>query len=202
MAADKVDWVGRSKLLVFPILLFPMLWGIWVGFNGGLGPDPAKAFVDHNGLWAFRLLLLSLAMTPLRYLTRRSFWTRYRRMLGLFAFSYVLVHVLGYAFLLFDGHWSEILVELAKRPYIIVGGAAFFLLIPLALTSTRGWQKRLGRHWIDLHRLVYPASVLALIHFAWVQKLGFLAVWPYVVVLVALFGIRIGKRYAHRFGKV
>lgn len=196
MTVINADWIERSKFVVFPLLLAPLFLGVWTGAGAGLGPDPAKAFVDLNGLWAFRFLLLSLMMTPLRYLTGQSFWIRYRRMLGLSAFFYASIHVLSYIFLLFGGKWAEISVELVKRPYIIVGGFAYLLLLPLALTSTRGWQKRLGRRWVRLHQLVYAVAALALIHFAWVKKTGFYEIWPYALALVLLLGIRIWKRFA------
>lgn len=198
----RVDWVGRCKLVLFPALLLPFCWLLWGGFSGRLGPDPAKAFVDQAGLWAFRFLLICLAMTPLRYLTRRSFWIRYRRMFGLFAFFYATVHLCSYVFLLFGGRWTEISVELTKRPYVMVGAFAFLLLMLLAVTSTHGWQRRLGRKWVGLHRLIYPAAVLVLIHFAWVKKLGFIAIWPYAVALVLLLGVRLWKRLELSSSKV
>lgn len=188
------DWVGLSKLLLVPALLLPLGLVLWRGFHGQLA-DPAKALVDQTGLWAFRSLLLSLAMTPLRYLTHRSFWIRYRRMLGLFAFFYALVHVSSYVFLLFGARWADLAVELTKRPYVMVGAAAFLLMLPLALTSTRGWQRRLRRNWMRLHRLVYPLSLLVLVHFAWVKKLGFEAVLPYVAILFLLLGIRVWRYF-------
>ncbi|MDF3031782.1 MAG: sulfoxide reductase heme-binding subunit YedZ [Moraxellaceae bacterium] len=202
MRDSSPDWIARSKLVLFPLFLCPLFWLLWSGFGGGLGPDPAKTFVDQNGLWAFRFLLLCLAMTPLRYLTRRSFWGRYRRMLGLFAFFYACVHVISYVFLLFGGRWSEIVVELAKRPYIMVGAMAFVMLIPLAITSTRGWQRKMGRGWVRLHTLIYPAGFLVLLHFLWVKKLGLEAIWPYALLLVLLIGMRIWKRYTLPQSKV
>jgi sulfoxide reductase heme-binding subunit YedZ len=123
-------------------------------------------------------------------------------MLGLFAFFYASVHLISYVFLLFGGHWSEIFVEVTKRPYIIVGGLAYVLLLPLALTSTRGWQQRLGRRWVRLHLLVYVVAVLVLIHFSWVKKTGLLASWPYALVLGLLFGARIWKQFTSFLAKV
>lgn len=185
------DWVGHSKLLLFPVLLLPLVWLIWAGASNHLGPDPAKALVDQTGLWAFRILLLCLAMTPLRHLTGRSLWGRYRRMLGLFALFYALVHVNSYVFLLFGARWSELLVELTKRPYIIVGSLALLLMLPLGVTSTRGWQSRLKYRWVQLHRLIYPLSLLVLLHFFWVKKLGIQAVWIYALLLFCLLGLRV-----------
>lgn len=190
----RVDWVGGSKLLLFPVLLLPLALVLWQGFQGRL-PDPAKNLVDLTGLWAFRCLLLCLAMTPLRLLTGRSAWIRYRRALGLFALFYASVHVTSYVFLLFGARWGDLAVELTKRPYVMVGAAAFLLMLPLGVTSTRGWQRRLKRRWVQLHRLVYPVAVLVLVHLAWVKKLGFAAVLPYTTALVLLLGIRLWRYF-------
>lgn len=190
----RIDWVGRSKLLLFPVLLLPLALVLWQGFQGRL-PDPAKNLVDQTGLWAFRYLLLCLAMTPLRLLTGRSAWIRYRRALGLFALFYATVHVASYVFLLFGARWGDLAVELTKRPYVMVGAAAFLLMLPLGVTSTRGWQRRLKRRWVQLHRLVYGVAVLALVHLAWVKKLGFAAVVPYTTALALLLGIRLWRYF-------
>lgn len=190
----RTDWVGRSKVLLLALLMLPLLLVLWRGFQGQLA-DPAKQLVDQTGLWAFRLLLLGLAMTPLRWLTGYSAWTRYRRMLGLSALFYALVHVSSYVFLLFGAQWGAIGGELAKRPYVMVGAAALLCMIPLGVTSTRGWQRRLKQDWVRLHRLVYLVAVLALIHFAWVKKLGFEAILPYAAVLFLLFALRIWRYF-------
>ncbi len=180
-----------SKILLFIVILTPCLWLIFAAMNNQLGADPAKKLVDQTGLWAIQCLWLSLAMTPLKNWTGSSQWIQYRRMTGLFAFFYVLLHFLSYVFLLFGAQWAFIGQELTKRPYIIVGFTAFVLLIPLAITSTAGWQRRLKRRWLTLHKLVYLVAVLALIHFIWLKKLGIFAVWPYALVLFILFAERI-----------
>ena len=180
-----------SKILLFIALLTPCLWLIFAAMNNQLGADPAKKLVDQTGLWAIQCLWLSLAMTPLKNWTGSSQWIQYRRMIGLFAFFYVLLHFLSYVFLLFGAQWAFIGQELTKRPYIIVGFTAFVLLIPLAISSTAGWQRRLKRRWLTLHKLVYIIAVLALIHFIWLKKLGIFAVWPYALVLFILFAERI-----------
>ena len=180
-----------SKILLFIALLLPCFWLIFAAMNNQLGADPAKKLVDQTGLWAIQCLWLSLVMTPLKNWTGSSQWIQYRRMIGLFAFFYVLLHFLSYVFLLFGAQWAFIGQELTKRPYIIVGFTAFVLLIPLAITSTAGWQRRLKRRWLTLHKLVYIIAVLALIHFIWLKKLGIFAVWPYALVLFILFAERI-----------
>lgn len=191
MSEKRADWPGRLKWLVFPCLLLPAAWLLFRAINNQLGPDPAKELVDQAGLWAFRCLLFSLTMTPLKILTRRSFWIRYRRMLGLFALFYAVVHVLAYVFLLFAASWGELAIELTKRPYVMVGSLALVILLTLGATSTRNWQKRLRQGWVRLHRLVYVASLLVLVHFSWVKKLGVTSIWPYALALFLLLGVRI-----------
>lgn len=191
MYTRAVDWPGRAKLILFPLLLAPAGWLLYAALYNRLGPDPAKELVDQSGLWAFRCLLLSLTMTPLRLVTHRTAWTRYRRMIGLFALFYALLHFTAYVFLLFGARWSELWVELAKRPYVMVGAGAILILLVLGVTSTQGWQRRLKRRWVKLHRLVYAAALLVLLHFMWVNKLGLAAIWPYALLLLFLLGVRI-----------
>ncbi|PTQ88223.1 sulfite oxidase heme-binding subunit YedZ [Agitococcus lubricus] len=185
------QWIGYSKPLIFLLLCLPTVWLVLSAYQQNLGADPAKKLVDETGLWALRILLLSLAMTPFRYWTGSGVWLHYRRMLGLFAFYYVVLHLLSYTFLLFGANWSYLQQELTKRPYIIVGFSAFLLLIPLALTSTKNWQRRLGQRWRKLHQLVYLIALLAMLHVIWLKKLGVWAVWPYALCLFILLAERI-----------
>lgn len=185
------QWISRSKPFVFLTLLLPFIWLAYLASQNMLGADPAKKLVDETGLWSFRILLLSLAMTPLKNWTGSSVWIHYRRMTGLFAFFYVLLHLCIYVFLLFGAQWAFIGAELIKRPYIVVGFSAFLLLIPLAITSTKSWQKRLGKNWVKLHKLVYIISILGLVHLIWLKKLGIVAVWPYALILFILLSERI-----------
>lgn len=191
MSLPGIGREGLAKAIVLFIGLVPAALLLWAGLNDRLGPDPAKLLVDETGLWAIRFLFLSLAMTPLRRVTGFSLWMRYRRMLGLFSLFYAFLHVISYVFLLFGAQWSQLVTELVKRPYILVGSLALLLMVPLGLTSTKGWQRRLGRRWRSLHRLVYPVSLLALLHFAWVNKLGILVVWPYALALALMLGLRL-----------
>lgn len=183
------------RALLFVVSLLPLLWLTWRALGNHLGPDPAKELVDELGLWAIRFLLLSMAMTPLRLLSGKSFWVAFRRQTGLFAFFYAVLHVLVYVFLLFGAEWQAIASELSRRPYIIAGLAALACLLPLAVTSTRGWQQRLGRRWKSLHKLVYVAALLAMLHFIWLKKLGIYAVWPYALLLLILLAVRIAYRW-------
>lgn len=191
MNTQKPDGHVRSRWLLFLVMLMPALWLLYLAITNQLGPDPAKELVDQTGLWAFRSLLLSLCMTPLRIITRRPFWIRYRRMLGLFALFYAVSHAMVYVFLLFGARWGELATELTKRPYIMIGSLALLLLLALGVTSTRGWQRRLRHNWVRLHRLVYVASLLVLLHFSWVNKLGLASIWPYALALLLLLGVRV-----------
>jgi sulfoxide reductase heme-binding subunit YedZ len=197
-APKKRDWVGLAKIPLFMGCLLPFVVLAFEAVRNDLGPDPAKHVVDFCGIWAIRLLWACLALTPLRIVSGRAIWIRYRRMLGLFAFFYAALHVLAYVFLLFGAQWDELLTEITKRPYIIVGAIAFTALVPLAITSTRGWQRRLGRRWVKLHKLIYLASLLALLHFTWLKKLGLEATWPYALILAVLLGMRIFNWYRRR----
>ncbi|MFN3586703.1 MAG: sulfite oxidase heme-binding subunit YedZ [Moraxellaceae bacterium] len=187
----RVDAVAWSKVVLWLMLLWPAGSLLLAGVQDRLGPDPAKALVDATGLWALRCLLLSLCMTPLRRWTGHSVWLRYRRLLGLFALFYACLHVVAYVFLLFGAQWQELGRELLHRPYVMVGAAAFLILLLMGLTSTRGWQRRLARRWGQLHRLVYAALPLVLVHYFWVQKLGWQVVWPYAMAAALLLGIRL-----------
>lgn len=178
------------KPLIFILALLPAVWISWQLFIVQQSPDPAKYLVDQAGYWAMRLLWLCLLLTPLRYLTKESGWIRLRRMLGLFAFSYACIHVFAYWFLLFAAEWSRIWPELTKRPYVMVGMLAFLLLIPLAVTSTQAWQRRLKRNWRRLHQAVYLIAILVLIHFTWVKKLGIQSTAFYAASLLIMLGIR------------
>ena len=164
------DRIGASKPLVFCVCLAPLAWLVWDTLQDMLGTDPVAQLEHRSGIWALRLLLATLAITPLRRVTGWHKAIRYRRMLGLFAFFYVTVHLSIYVFIDLDRYWSQLLVEIAKRPYITVGFTAWLLLIPLALTSTQKMMRRLGRRWQKLHRLVYPIALLGVLHFLWLVK--------------------------------
>ena len=145
-------------------------WDVATRGSDALGADPVAAIEHRLGLWALRLLMVALAITPLRQLTGWNVLAKFRRMLGLYAFAYASLHLLAYLVLDLRGDWLHLAEDIAKRPYITVGFAAWLLLVPLAVTSTRGWMRRLGRNWGRLHRLVYAIAALAVLHFWWVVK--------------------------------
>lgn len=139
---------------------------------GGLrvGPNPQLYIRDVLGTWGLRLLLLTLAMTPLRHLTGKPWPLRFRRLLGLWAFAYLALHFLTYFFFDRSLDIDVIIEDILKRPYITLGLAAFLLMVPLAVTSTAGWQRRLRTRWLQLHRLIYPIAILGCWHYYWLVK--------------------------------
>lgn len=167
---------------------------IWLGSQtvaDGLGANPIEALLHLTGRWGLAFLLLGLAVTPLRRLTGWGRLIRVRRLLGLFAFFYLTLHFSIYLGVDQGFAWEFIAEDITERPFITVGFAAFVLLIPLAVTSTRGWIRRLGRRWQLLHRLVYPAAILGVVHFYWKVKAD--TYWPLVAggVLGALLLARL-----------
>ena len=158
------------KPAVFISCLLPLAWLLYAAFADALGPNPIEALLRQSGDWVLRFLLITLSMTPLRKITGWSGWIRLRRMLGLYTFFYAVLHFTIYIWLDRELLWSEVLVDIGKRPYITVGFTALVLMIPLALTSTRGWQRRLGRNWKKLHQLVYISAVGGVFHYLWLVK--------------------------------
>ena len=158
------------RALVFLICLIPFLKLGWDALRGDLTANPIEDLTHRTGWWALTLLMVTLAITPLRRLTGWNRAIEYRRMLGLFAFFYACLHVSIYFGLDQLLSFEYILEDIAERPYITVGFTAWLLLIPLALTSTRGWIRRLGKRWQRLHRLIYVSAALGVLHFLWLVK--------------------------------
>ena len=185
------------KALVFLLCLVPLaklaleIFGV-AGMS--LGANPIEELIHRLGIWGLNFLLITLAVTPLRRLTGKSWLLRFRRMLGLFAFFYVLMHFLTYAGLDQRFDLPVIFEDIAERPFITVGFTAFLLLIPLAATSTNAMMKRLGRRWQKLHRLVYVIAILGVVHFYWQVKLDTLEPLIYAAILAALLGYRLKGR--------
>lgn len=160
-----------TKAVVFAICLVPLAILLWRGFHRELGANPIEFITHATGDWTLRFLVLTLAISPLRKIVHQPQLIRFRRMLGLFAFFYVCLHFATWIGLdkFFD--WSEMWKDVQKRRFITVGFAGFVLLIPLAITSTAGWIRRLGgRRWQLLHRLVYLTAILGVIHYYWLVK--------------------------------
>ena len=149
--------------------VWPLLW-LYQAWQDVLGPDPGKVLVDRLGLGTLVLLLITLSMTPAQKLTGWAGWVAVRRQLGLWCFTYVVLHLIGYTAFILGFDWSQLGVELRKRPYIIVGALGFLCLLALAVTSNRYSQRRLGSGWKKLHRLAYVVLGLGLLHMLWIVR--------------------------------
>ncbi|MEM9778496.1 MAG: protein-methionine-sulfoxide reductase heme-binding subunit MsrQ [Pseudomonadota bacterium] len=181
------------KIPVWPgyVLGFlPAVWLFWQAMQGNLGANPVKALEHEYGKIALQLLIASLLVTPILQLTRLNL-IRYRRMIGLMAFYYVLMHFAVYLFLDLQLNWAQVVKDVTKRPYIIVGTLALLMLIPVALSSNDWSVRKLGAGaWCKIHKLVYPASILAAVHYIWLVKSWPLEPVLYLVGMVLLVGWR------------
>jgi sulfoxide reductase heme-binding subunit YedZ len=184
---QRIRW---SKPAIFLLCLLPLCLLVIRTINNDLGANPVETLTHDTGDWALRFMLLSLAVTPLRLLTRRAWLIRYRRMLGLFAFFYAFLHFTVYLWIDQSFLWSEIAADILKRPYITMGFAAFLILLPLAATSTKGMVRRLGKRWASLHRLVYPAALLAILHFIWLTRADYREPGVYLALFLLLMLFR------------
>lgn len=188
------------KPLVFITCLIPL--GLAVGqaldLFGGLGANPIEALLDHFGNWALRFLMIALAVTPLRQLTGITMLAQFRRMLGLFAFFYVLMHLLVYLLLDQSLLVSAIIEDIVERPFITLGVIAFIVLLAMALTSTAGMRRRLGKRWQKLHYGAYIAGVLGVWHYWWQVKSDIREPLIYATILALLLGYRLYKKRVKR----
>jgi sulfoxide reductase heme-binding subunit YedZ len=196
------------KLVVFVAALVPFAHLVWRGFNGDLTADPLVEITNDTGIWTLRFVVITLAITPVRRLTGWNPVIRFRRMLGLFAFFYGALHFLTYvvgdrfasldfpdgfvAWSTFVNLMASIWEDVAKRPYITVGFIAFVSMIPLALTSTAGWIRRLGgRNWQRLHRLIYLTAIAGVTHYWWRVKADTLHPFIYAALVAVFLGYRV-----------
>lgn len=185
--------------LVFLAAMVPLALLLNSALNNQLGADPAKTIVDELGTWAMNFLWITLAITPAR---RVIGWRKpllFRRMMGLYAFFYAALHLLAVATFILGWRADLIVREVSERPYVIAGFAGFLLLIPLAITSTSGWQARLGRRWRTLHMLVFPAALLVLLHFIWLIRASYAEATFYTILLALLLGIRLYLKRRRRY---
>lgn len=155
-----------------------------------LGPEPGKEIVWFTGTWAFNFLLIALAVTPIKDLLKQKWLLMHRRMLGLFAFFYATLHLLAYFAFLLEWQWQELGKEIVDRPYLLVGMLAWLLLVPLTVTSTKKWQRRLKRNWKKLHKLVYFIGLLAAVHYLLQIRSSWFEPVLYTVLLLLLLAPR------------
>jgi methionine sulfoxide reductase heme-binding subunit len=189
------------KALVWIACLAPLLLIITRGFgiaDSSLGANPVEEVLHTLGKTALNLMMITLAITPARIVTGFNWLVRLRRLLGLFCFFYALLHLATYAALDQRLDLGLLLVDVTQRPYITLGFVAILLMLPLAITSTSRMQRRLGRRWIQLHRLVYPAAVLSVLHFWWQMKLDVSEPLVYAIVLALLLGHRAARALKRR----
>jgi methionine sulfoxide reductase heme-binding subunit len=180
------------KVLAFLLCLVPFLQLVWGALRGNLGANPVEEITHTTGDWTLRFLVLTLSITPLRRLTGWSQATRFRRMLGLFAFFYSCLHFTIYCLSISNLNLAQIGTDIAKRPYVTVGFTGFILLIPLAITSTKKWIVRLGgKRWQMLHRLIYLSAIAGVLHYLWLVKLDIRFPVRYAVVVGLLLLFRV-----------
>ena len=192
--AGSKSFYRLSKPLVFLLCTLPLALLLARAFAVAgldLGANPIEELLHELGRWGLKFLLLTLLVTPLRRWTGWNWLIRFRRMLGLFAFFYVVLHFAVYAVLDQGLDIAVIIEDVIKRPYITLGMAGLLMLIPLAITSTKGMMRRLGKRWQKLHRLVYAIAIVAVWHFYWQVKLDTLEPAAYVLVLTGLLGVRV-----------
>ena len=186
-----------TKPVVFLVALIPFLWSAWyiyqafLGYHTPLGANPIEKFIRFNGDWAMRMLLITLVVTPFAKFGKMPDLYRYRRMLGLFAFFYGFIHIMGYVGLDQFFYWAAIWDDILRRNFITVGAAAFLLMLPLAITSTKGMMRRLGgKRWRALHRLIYPAAILVIVHYYMMVKADPIEPVIYGIILAILLAAR------------
>jgi sulfoxide reductase heme-binding subunit YedZ len=184
------------KPALFVICALPLLSLLWAAFGIGgasLGANPIEKIQDTFGEWGLRFLVITLAITPLRDWFNLPWLVQLRRMLGLYAFFYVLLHFLNWLLLDQGLYWPGIVEDIGKRPFITIGFAAFLMLIPLAVTSTNKMMRRLGKRWKSLHRLIYVISLLAVWHYYWQVKSDVTEPLIYLAIVLVLLGWRVWK---------
>ncbi|KAA3612501.1 MAG: sulfoxide reductase heme-binding subunit YedZ [Calditrichaeota bacterium] len=178
-----------KPVLVFFCLL-PILYLIYAAFTDNLGANPIEELLRQTGFWTLIFLVATLSISPIRKFSGWNKIIQFRRMIGLFTFFYAFLHFGVYLGLDRFFEWPEIVEDISKRPFITIGFSAFILLIPLAITSTKGWIRRLGKKWKKLHYLVYLVAVLGVVHFWWLVKKDITEPMIFAIIFTALFGIR------------
>jgi sulfoxide reductase heme-binding subunit YedZ len=189
------------KSFLFVLCFLPagyMFYAVFLALRGEniLGTDPPKALSLQTGEWAIRMLVFSLALTPIRYLFNTVAVWQYRRMIGLYAFFYATLHLLVFLMFLLQWRWADIGIEIVERPFITIGFAAYVLMIPLAVTSFNYAQRKLGRNWKRIHRSIYVISILAVLHVIWIVRSSYGDALLYGGLVLLLLGYRLLRHYS------
>ncbi len=199
IARQKLLLHPAAKPVLFTLCLLPFAWLLYTALTNQLGANPAEALIRSLGDWTLRFLCIVLAVTPLRVVSKTPALARFRRMLGLFVYFYVVLHLLSYSWFDMGFDVPDIAKDIAKRPFILVGFAGFVLLTPLAATSFNAAIKAIGaKRWQMLHKLVYAIAGLGILHFFWMRagKNNFAEVFVYAAILAVLLGWRVWHRWA------
>ena len=179
------------KVIVFILCLWPLAAISLNIYFDELGPEPIKKIMHHFGEWTLIFICLTLAMSPLKRFTHFSFWTKFRRMLGLYVFFYATLHLLVYVGLDYRFDWDPILNDVLKKKYIFIGFSAWLLLIPLAATSSQKMIKLLKHNWKKIHKLIYIIAVFGSLHYIWLSKTIFFKPLIYSLIILVLLALRI-----------
>jgi len=190
--------IARFKVAIFLLCLIPLLRLFWLAFHDDLSANPIEFVERSTGYWALFMLLCTLSLSPIRLLTGRSWQLQYRRMLGLFMFFYACLHLMTYLWLDYAFNWADIIKDIIKHPYVLVGASAFILTLPLAITSNNAMIRLLRERWKQLHSMVYVIAVLGVVHFLWLVKKDLREPILYAVILALLLAIRIYYRISKR----
>jgi sulfoxide reductase heme-binding subunit YedZ len=194
-ALTQIRFVWKPVVFVLGLVPGLLLLGDIFEVTGSLGANPVEEIQDRLGNWGLRFILIALAVTPLRRLTGWNWLQRFRRMLGLYAFFYILLHFLAWLILDQGVLWSAIVEDIVKRPFITIGFAALLILAAMAATSTNGMRRRLGRYWQQLHYGAYVVGILGVWHYWWQVKKDIRDPLIYAVILAVLLGLRLWFRY-------
>lgn len=200
MSRQKLLLSPAAKPFLFALCMLPLVWLFYSAWTNTLGANPAEALIRATGDWTLRFICIALAITPLRTISNMPALARFRRMLGLFVYFYVVAHLVSYSWFDMSFNVTDIANDIIKRPFILVGFSAFLLLTPLAATSFNAAIKAIGaKRWQTLHKLVYIVAGLGLLHFFWMRagKNNFAEVFVYA----AIIGLLLGWRVQHFFKK-
>ena len=183
--------IRYSKIIVFILCLWPLVIISLNIYYNELGAEPVKKIMNHFGEWTLIFICLTLAMSPLKRFTSLAFWTKFRRMLGLFVFFYATIHLLTYIGLDYRFDWQPIFNDVLKKKFIFIGFSAWLLLIPLAAPSSQKMINLLKQNWKKLHRIVYIIAIFGALHYIWLSKTIFFKPLIYSVIIVVLLILRI-----------